>query len=47
VIGIDPQVKTFPNLPHGFLMWTGTLQPALDALRESVQVMEGFFEQAK
>jgi len=46
-IGIDPQVKTFPNLPHGFLMWTGTLQPALDALRESVQVMEGFFEQAK
>jgi acetyl esterase len=30
-------------LPHGFLMWTGSLQPALDALKESVQVMKQFF----
>jgi acetyl esterase len=42
-IGAEVQVVTYPNLPHGFLMWTGTLQPALDALKESVQVMKKFF----
>jgi acetyl esterase len=27
-------------LPHGFLMWTGSLQPAQDALQESVGVIK-------
>ena len=42
-IGVSPQMQIFPALPHGFLMWTGSLQPALDALKISIGVLKTFF----
>jgi acetyl esterase len=42
-LGKEPEVKVYPKLPHGFLMWTGNLRPALEALRDSVTIIKGFF----
>lgn len=43
-LGITSHVNVYEGLPHGFLMWTGTLQPALDALKDSVVAFKKFLK---
>lgn len=40
--GASPIYRVFPGLPHGFLMWTAVLEPALDALGEACDVLKGW-----
>jgi acetyl esterase len=41
-VGETPDYKVFAGLPHGFLMWTATLEPALEALRQACDVLQGW-----
>ena len=36
-------MKVYPQLPHAFLMYSGTLLPALDALKEASVQCQNFF----
>jgi len=44
VHGQDPILRVYQALPHGFLMWTGSLQPAFNALQESVEAIKVMHE---
>jgi acetyl esterase len=41
--GQTPQLETYPGLPHGFVMWTGLLTPALQALEQASAATRQFF----
>jgi acetyl esterase len=41
--GQTPQLVTYPGLPHGFVMWTGLLAPALQALEQASTAARQFF----
>ena len=41
--GQTPQLVTYPGLPHGFVMWTGLLAPALQALEQASAAARQFF----
>ncbi len=41
--GQTPELVTYPGLPHGFVMWTGLLAPALQALEQASVAARKFF----
>ena len=41
--GQTPELVTYPGLPHGFVMWTGLLTPALQALEQASAAARRFF----
>jgi acetyl esterase len=41
--GQTPELVTYPGLPHGFVMWTGLLAPALQALEQAGAAARKFF----
>ncbi|MDM0053589.1 alpha/beta hydrolase [Variovorax sp. J22R115] len=40
--GVPHELVRYPGLPHGFVMWSGSLAPALDALQTASQAAAGF-----
>lgn len=40
--GNRPALMCYPGLPHGFVMWTGTLAPALAALQDGADAARRF-----
>jgi acetyl esterase len=44
-LGANPELNVFPHLPHGFLMWTATLEPALKALEKSAHSIKSWFKE--
>lgn len=42
--GQTPELVTYPGLPHGFVMWTGLLAPALHALEQASAAARKFFD---
>jgi len=43
-LGATPQLCIIPQLPHGFLMWTASLEPALKALEKASHVIKSWFK---
>ncbi|MEI6767526.1 MAG: alpha/beta hydrolase fold domain-containing protein [Betaproteobacteria bacterium] len=44
-VGANPELHVFAQLPHGFLMWTATLEPALKALEKSAHSIKNCFKE--
>jgi acetyl esterase len=42
--GAKPRLEILPELPHGFLMWTATLAPALSALERAAHEIKSWLE---
>ena len=45
-VGANPELNVLAHLPHGFLMWTATLEPALKALEKSAHSIQRWFKES-
>ena len=45
-VGANPELNVLAHLPHGFLMWTATLEPAFKALEKSAHSIQRWFKES-